>query len=280
MELFCFVDEFFDSEYVQVQGVMGHELVVVGEGCSEQDVIVVEGSKKRRSITEALKEKATVVRPVSKKKKFEDVEEAHAAHNVISSLHCPLLRDKLGFLTFDELVDVYDIHALQMAVVGNMLMNESRILSQGHSKLKNDLDVEGSQVVKDLRLENALNLEEFSMLRRVATSSKESRKKLVEEVDGLQSRLKETENLVQRCQDLEHERDFLLKKSEEVSVLTSQLEATKLEKSKLVKEFLPLAVKKLFESEHFNQALGDLQQKAIMFGRSQALDEMHGLGDS
>nr|GFD30101.1 hypothetical protein [Tanacetum cinerariifolium] len=67
------------------------------------------------------------------------VEEAHAAHNVVSNLHCPLLKDKLGFLSIDELVDVFDIHALQMAMVGNMLTNETRILSQGHAKLKNDL---------------------------------------------------------------------------------------------------------------------------------------------
>ncbi|GKD02197.1 hypothetical protein Tco_1177171 [Tanacetum coccineum] len=293
-------DQVESSSYSRDKGVMAHELVVVGEGCSEHDVMAVEGSKKRRSIIEALEEEATMVRPVSKKKKLEgsrrmsakgsvppfsvtapkgvgkhprvlaryirnlasgsdslthDVKEAHAAHNMISSLHYPLLKDKLGFLTFDELVDVYDIHALQMAVVGNMLMNESIILLLGHSKLKNDLvslnskksllehdmsmlkcqlakaqknqDVEGSQVVKDLRSKNALNLKELLMLRRVAASSEESRKKLVEE-------------------------DFLLKKSEEVSVLASQVEAAKLEKSKLVKYFLPLA----------------------------ALDEVHGLGDS
>ncbi|GKC49818.1 hypothetical protein Tco_1072563 [Tanacetum coccineum] len=70
---------------------------------------------------------------------FSNVKEAHAAHNMISSLHCPLLKDKLGFLSFNELVDVFDVHALQTTVVGNMLTNESCILSQGHVKLKNDL---------------------------------------------------------------------------------------------------------------------------------------------
>nr|GEX55652.1 hypothetical protein [Tanacetum cinerariifolium] len=42
------------------KGVSGLELAVVGEGCSDQNVIVVEGSKKKRSITKALEEKATV----------------------------------------------------------------------------------------------------------------------------------------------------------------------------------------------------------------------------
>nr|GEV76406.1 hypothetical protein [Tanacetum cinerariifolium] len=255
-------DQVKSSSHLRDKGLMGRELMVVGESCSEQDVLVVEGSKKRHSITKALEEEATVVRPVSKRRRlkvlaryirnmasgsdslYTDVEEAHAAHNMISGLYYPLLKHKLGFLTFDELVDVYDVHALQMAVVRNMLMNESRILQL--SKAQKNQDVEASQVVKDLRSENALNLEELLMLSRVAASSEESRKKL---------------------------------KSKEVSVLASQIEAAKLEKSKLVKDFLPLVVKKLFESEHFNQALVDLQQKAIMFGRCQALNEVHELGD-
>ncbi|GJR28754.1 hypothetical protein Tco_1104986 [Tanacetum coccineum] len=164
---------------------------------------------------------------------------AHSAHNMISGLHYPLLRDKL--------------------------------------RAHKNQDVEHSQVLRDLRSENAQTLEELSMMWRVAASAEESRKKLFEELDGLQPRLREAEHLGQRCQDLERERDFLLKKSKEVTVLSLMLEATNLEKDKLVKDFLPLVVKKLFESEHFNQTLGDLQQKAITFGRSQALDEVHRL---
>nr|GEV38609.1 hypothetical protein [Tanacetum cinerariifolium] len=170
-------DQVESSSYWRDKGVMGYELVAVGEGCSKQDVMAVEGSKKRRSITEALEEKDTMVRPVSKKKKPEGSRQMSVrgsvpplpvtapkgvgkhprvlaryirnlasgsdslapAHNMIYGLHCPLLKDKLRFLTFDKLVDIYDIHALQIAVVGNMLTNESRFLSQGHSKLKNDL---------------------------------------------------------------------------------------------------------------------------------------------
>nr|GFA37580.1 hypothetical protein [Tanacetum cinerariifolium] len=57
--------------------------------------------------------------------------------------------------------------------------------------------------------------------------------------------------------------------------LSPKIESVKLEKAKLVRDFLPLAFKKLFESEHFNQVLGDLQQKAITYSRSEALDEFH-----
>nr|GEV43201.1 hypothetical protein [Tanacetum cinerariifolium] len=249
------------------------ELAVVGEGCSDQNVVVVEGSKKRRSITEALEEEATVVRPMSKKKKNDgprrmsargnvprpppaaskgvskhsqvlaryirnfvesldfiapNVKETHAAHNMLFDLHYPLLRDKLGYLSFDELVNVYDVHALQMELV----------------KAQKNQDVEGSQVVKDLRSENAHYLEELSMLQRVVVSVEESRKQISEELDGLQPCLKEAERLAQ------------------------------------FKKFLPVVIKKPFGSEHFIQDLRDLQQKAITFDRSQDLDEVHGFGDS
>ncbi|GJY71991.1 hypothetical protein Tco_0475694 [Tanacetum coccineum] len=154
-----------------------------------------------------------------------DVEEAHVAHNMISGFHCPLLKDKLGFLSFDKLVDVFDVHALQTTVVGNMLTNESCFLCQGHAKLKNDLvslkskkslleheiskledrlakaqrnqDVEGSQVVKDLRSENARILKEVSMLRGVAASAEESRKEISEELSGLRPHLEEADCLKQ-----------------------------------------------------------------------------------
>ncbi|GKB49000.1 hypothetical protein Tco_0899753 [Tanacetum coccineum] len=229
------------------KGVFGFKLAIAEEGIPEQGASVAgEGSKKRRSIMESLEEEATVVKVMPKKKKLEvprrmsvrgsvpspsatvpkDVEEAHAAHNMISGLHCPLLKDKLGFLSFDELVDVFDIHALQTPVVGNILTNESRILSQGHAKLKNDLvslkskksllehemskledrlekaqrnhDVEGSQVVRDLRSKNARIHEEVSMLRSMAAFAEESRKRLSEELSGLQPRLKEADRLNQR----------------------------------------------------------------------------------
>nr|GEV69593.1 hypothetical protein [Tanacetum cinerariifolium] len=316
-------DQVESSSYSRDKGVMGHELVVAGEGCSQQDVMAIEGSKKRHSITEALKEEDTVVMSVSKKKNpkgstrmsergsvpplFATSPKGVGKHpwvlaryirnlaNGVDSLArgpcssqydflslLSLTLDELGFMTFDELVDVYDIHVFQMAVVGNMITNESRILSQCHSTLKNDLVSLNSKksLLEHEISENAKNFEELSMLQRVAACFEESKKKLVEEVDGLLSCLKETKHLGQRWHDLEHERDFMLEKSEEVSILTSQMDAAKLEKSKLVKYFLKLVVKKLLESEHFKQALGDLQQKAIMFYRSLALAEVHGLRDS
>nr|GEY56978.1 hypothetical protein [Tanacetum cinerariifolium] len=112
-----------------------------------------------------------------------DVKEAYAAHNTLYNLHYPLLKEKLGFLTFDVLVNVFDVHALRMAVFGNMLTNESRIISRDHTKLEDDFvylksmnrllkheiskledilskarknqDVEGSQIIIELRSENA-----------------------------------------------------------------------------------------------------------------------------
>ncbi|GJR06847.1 hypothetical protein Tco_0529831 [Tanacetum coccineum] len=224
------------SSLLKEKGVSGFELAVVGEGIPGQNASFVrEGSKRRRSITESPEEEATVVKIMPKKNKLEsprqmsargsippppsivpkDVEEAHAAHNMISGLHCPLLKDKLGFLSFDELVDVFDVHTLQTTV--------DRL-----AKAQRNQDMEGSQVMKDLRSENARILEEVSMLRSVVASAEEPQKELSKELSGL--------------------RPFLY----------SKLEAVSLEKAKFVKDFIPFVVKKLFESEHFNQALRDL----------------------
>nr|GEX03713.1 hypothetical protein [Tanacetum cinerariifolium] len=204
------------------------------------------------------------------------------SHNVLSSLHCPILKCKLDSLCLHDLANVYDIHALQLAVVRNMLKNESRVVSSDYSKLKDDFiflrsknillerkmskledklskaqksqDVEGSQVVKSLTLENAWIFKELSTLQ---------------------------ERLSQRCQDLEAERDFLLSnESEEITDLSLKLKIADLKRVELVRDLIPLAVKKLFASEHFNRALGDLEQKSITYGRSHALDEVHDMGDS
>ncbi|GJU63980.1 hypothetical protein Tco_1245815 [Tanacetum coccineum] len=240
-----------DNDHVESSSVLNDkdvsslELAIVGEGFSGKNADVAKGSKKRHSITEALEEEDMVVtpvggdnssRPMPKKKKLEgqmrtgmrgsvpplpttalkgigkhprvlaryisnlanssdsltpDIEEAYSAHNTLSNLHYHLFKDKLGFLTFDE-----------------------------------------------------LNLEELSMLKVFAASTEESQKRLSEELEGLKPR------------------------AEKVVDLSSKLKAADLEKNELVKDLLPLAGKKLFDSKHFNHALGDLQQKAITFGRS------------
>ncbi|GJT97475.1 hypothetical protein Tco_1092993 [Tanacetum coccineum] len=62
--------------------------------------------------------------------------------------------------------------------------------------LKNpESDAEGSQVVKDLRSENAQVSEELSMLREVSDSAEDSQKKLSEELDGLRPSVEEVKRL-------------------------------------------------------------------------------------
>ncbi|GJR17245.1 hypothetical protein Tco_0965772 [Tanacetum coccineum] len=131
-----------------------------------------------------------------------DVEEDHAPHNMIYGLHCYLLKDKLGYAKLKN-----DLVSLKSKK--SLLEHEMSKLEDHLAKAQRNQNVEGSQVVKDLRFENDQILEEVSM-------------------------------------------------------------ATSLEKANFVRDFLPSVVKKLFESEHFNQALGDLQQKAITYGRSKA----------
>ncbi|GKC10470.1 hypothetical protein Tco_1007252 [Tanacetum coccineum] len=247
-------DQVESSSVSKDKDASGLELTVVSEGFLGQNADVAKVSKKMSSITESLEEEAMGVGKhprvlarytrnlaSSSNSLAPDIEEAYYAHNTLSNLHYPLLKDKLGFLTFDKLVNVYDVYALQMAVVGNMLTNKSQIISRDHTQLKDDF-----------------NLKELSMLRSVSASAEDSRKKLYKELEGLKPHFKEAERLGQRCQDLESEKDFLLKEAEKVVDLSSKLKAVELEKDELVKDLLPLAIKKLFESEHFNHALGDL----------------------
>ncbi|GKC08065.1 hypothetical protein Tco_0999675 [Tanacetum coccineum] len=87
-----------------------------------------------------------------------DVEKAHAAYSMISSHHYPLLRDKLGFLNFNELVDGHaklknDVVSLKSKK--GLLEHEMSKLEDRLAKAQKNQDVEDSQFVKDLRFENA-----------------------------------------------------------------------------------------------------------------------------
>nr|GEU45661.1 reverse transcriptase domain-containing protein [Tanacetum cinerariifolium] len=146
------------------KGVSRIKLAVVKEGIPRRSASMArEGSKKRRFITESFKEEATVVKVMSKKKKLEVPRRMSTRGSILApSVTVPkgtwkhplvLARfvrslannsdsfapDRLSFLSFEELVDVFDIHALQMAIVRNMLTNESHTLSQDHVELNNYL---------------------------------------------------------------------------------------------------------------------------------------------
>nr|GEV23924.1 hypothetical protein [Tanacetum cinerariifolium] len=169
------------------------------------------------------------------------VQKAYSTHNVLSSLHYPSLKNKPDSLSLEDLANIYDVYALHLDVVGNMLTNESRIVSKDYSKLKDDFI--------SLRSKNELHEHEMSKHEGSLSKAKKN-----QDVEGYQKKLFE---------DLDRLHPF----GEEVEHLGKR-------------DFLPLAIRKLFSSEHFNCALGDLQQKTITFGRSQALNEVHGLGSS
>nr|GEV68319.1 hypothetical protein [Tanacetum cinerariifolium] len=220
--------------------------------------------KRKRSITAALEEGAIIIKLAavgsSSKHESKRCSKTYSAHNVVSGLHRPSPKNKLDSLSLDDLANVYDVHALNLAMIRNMLTNEYRVIACDYSKLKG----------------NFVSLRKLSKLRAMAASAEDSRKKLSDELGRLRPSVEEVERLGKECKDLEAERGSLLSKEssfwEEVNALSSKLKITDLEK--LVRDFLPLAIKKLLSSEHFNSALGDLQQKSIIFGRSQALYEV------
>ncbi|GJV14525.1 hypothetical protein Tco_1359848 [Tanacetum coccineum] len=255
-------DQGESSFVLKNQDVVGFELAVVGDSPSDQGIGVVESSKKKRSITTALKEGATVIKldAVGSSSKHEsrrnDVKEAYSAHNVLSGLHHPSLKNKPDSLSLDDLANVYDVHALNLTMIGNMLTNKSRVVSLDYSKLKSDFLSFRS---KNGLLEHEMSTLEDSLSRARKNQDVESSQKLFDEFDRVRPSVEEVESLGKKCKDLEAERESLLSKEssfrEEVDALSSRLKIADLKKVELVRDFLPLAVKKLFSSKHFNSAL-------------------------
>nr|GEU38391.1 hypothetical protein [Tanacetum cinerariifolium] len=64
----------------------------------------------------------------------------------------------------------------------------------------------------------------------------------------------------------------------EVEALKYKLDLANQERTSLVRDFFPHAVERLFSSDHLSYALADLQEKAMLVGRSQALMEVDSSG--
>ncbi|GJR73778.1 hypothetical protein Tco_0086143 [Tanacetum coccineum] len=261
-------DQGESSFILKNQDVSGFELTVVGDGSSKHGVSVAEGFKKKLSITAALEEGATVIKLVvvgssskyePKKRKQEVPKRTSATGSVPPPpaiapkgvrKHLRVLARHMGSLEggSDSLVpDVQEAYSSH-----NMLSDLHYLLIK--NKLKSLSVDDLANVVKDLISKNAWIFKELSMLREKATSTMDSRKKLSGELDELRPSMKEVERLGQRCLDLEAERDFLLsKESEEIAALSSKLKIADLKRVEL---------------------------KAITYGRLQALDNVHSLGDS
>nr|GEW14750.1 hypothetical protein [Tanacetum cinerariifolium] len=110
-------------------------------------------------------------------------------------LRYPSLKNRLGSLSLDDLAIAYDVHALPLALFGNMLTNKCRVVSRDYSKLKDDF--------VSLRSKNGLLEQE--MLNPLGVVNV-------------------------RCWDLEAKRDFLLsKESGEIVALFTKLKIADLE---------------------------------------------------
>nr|GEY86907.1 hypothetical protein [Tanacetum cinerariifolium] len=164
----------------------------------DQGVITAEVSRKKRSIT------ATMVRLLAVgsnskregKNRNKRVQGERARGVVFLPFQFLVSKRQLDVFSFNEPVNVYEVQTLHAVMAGNLLANESRILSQECSQLKNDVvslkrkngslkhelsklednlfraqnnhDVEGSQITRDSRSDNARVLEELLLFREVA----------------------------------------------------------------------------------------------------------------
>ncbi|GKE91690.1 hypothetical protein Tco_1572785 [Tanacetum coccineum] len=65
-----------------------------------------------------------------------------------------------------------------------------------------------------------------------------------------------------------------------VEALKDKLDLANEEQSSFVKDFFPYAVERLLSSDHLSSALTDLQEKAMLVGKSQSLRELASSGIS
>nr|GEX70900.1 hypothetical protein [Tanacetum cinerariifolium] len=98
---------------------------------------------------------------------------------------------KLDDLSFDDLNNVYDVHALHLPIVGNALTNESRIMAKETSYLKDEV------------IGGARGVEGYDKI------FKRYRKALAEEVESYHPFAGEVEHLRQKCHDLGKEKHAL-----------------------------------------------------------------------
>ncbi|GJU80335.1 hypothetical protein Tco_1282700 [Tanacetum coccineum] len=158
---------------------------------------------------------------------------------------------RLDGLSFDQLAKFDSVQALHLAMYGNMLTNEARFIADDLLKARKNHDLEGSQLVKDLKSCGTRMSQELDLLREVS-----------------------------RCRGFEEKKSTFLSTEaslrDEVETLSTNLESAHLERISLVKDSLPSAVKKLMASNHFSLAMADLEQKAMMFGMEYALNDVLG----
>ncbi|GKF09549.1 hypothetical protein Tco_0043773 [Tanacetum coccineum] len=131
-----------DSVNQNVEASVAHRLVqrrliatALEESSSKRKQVVavvrsssrLEGKRRKQDAPKRGSFRGSVLPPVVSGPVWKELE-AYSAHNLLSRLNCPSIQRRQDGLSFDELSNVYDDQVLRLAMAGNMLTNESRIM--------------------------------------------------------------------------------------------------------------------------------------------------------
>ncbi|GJS96913.1 hypothetical protein Tco_0803881 [Tanacetum coccineum] len=197
-----------------------------------------------------------------------------------------------------ELANFHDVSALRFVMASNMLNREARFLSSKILKLRETVfRLKGEQSVSSAtiaRLEAKLLSVEggSSIIDYVDVHDLMSKnEKLKKDIAGLQELFQlvlsskdilecDAKALQSRCHKFDEKEAIMLATEAslkaEIESLKEKLDSAMEDRSLMVTDLLPHAVKVLLSSDSFSTLLADLQKKAMLVGRAQALEELVG----
>ncbi|GJR80877.1 hypothetical protein Tco_0151662 [Tanacetum coccineum] len=213
------------------------------------------------------------------------IQEAQFTHNILYHLPCLDIQRRLDGTAFDELVNFHDVRALQFVMSNSMRNDKDHTLSGDVSRLyckvvtlkgqrtvfihniskleanlenaRNNLDVEGTQPIRDLRFESLKLSIELEALKESLHASRSSKKVLEEDYKLLH----------QKYRGFKEKEDVFLAKEfsirGEIDVLHEKLSFSNQKCVSLIKDFFAHAIGKLLSSEQFSVVLANLQRNNI-----------------
>ncbi|GJV44414.1 hypothetical protein Tco_1428950 [Tanacetum coccineum] len=168
--------------------------------------------------------------------------EAHESHNILSGLDHPDFQRRLDGLSLVELAIFHDVSSLKFVMSGTILNREARLLSS-ETKL---LCAKGKSPIDepaDLKVD--------------------------------------AKTLWSKCRKFEEKEAIMLATEAslktELEVLKEKLDSSNEDRSLMVADLLPHAVKTLLSSDSFSSLLAYLQKKAMLSSRPQAFKEVVGM---
>nr|GEW95402.1 putative retrotransposon protein [Tanacetum cinerariifolium] len=192
--------------------------------------------------------------------------EAQVSNGILSGLSYSETQRHLDGLTLNELANFHDVSALRFAMSNNMLNREAWSFSGEVSRLHDEV-----VTLRNQRLDSVIVISKLEA--KLLGVEVESPKRIIED---------DTKSLHSRCRKFEENKVLLLATEAslkaELEVFKEKLDFANEDRSLMVTDLLPRAIKTLLSSDSFGAMLAGLQEKDVFVSRGQALREVADLG--